>query len=69
MRFNAGAHELVGAQAQQIQQDGVDLVRRTSRGRADDRVQQTPGAAGAVGEFGRERGVATGDSAVTQQRG
>ena len=32
--FDAGAQQLVGAEPQQVQQYGVDLVRRATRGRA-----------------------------------
>ncbi len=39
-----------------------------SGGRADDRVEQPPAAAGAIGQLGGESGVAAGDSAFGQQR-
>ena len=67
--FDPGAQQLVGAQPQQVQQHRVDLSRRAARGRGDDGVEQPAGAAGAVGQFGGERGVAAGDSAFAQQRG
>ena len=44
------------------------LVRWAARRHAaDDRVEQAAGTAGAVGQFGREGGVAAGDSAFAQQ--
>ena len=69
MLFDAGAQQLVGAQPQQVQQHGIDAVGRTAGGAADDGVEQAAGAAGAVGQFGGESGVAAGDSAFAQQRG
>ena len=67
--FDPRAQQLVGAQPQQIQQHRVDVLGRPTRGRADDRVEQAAGAAGAVGQLGGERRVAAGDSAFAQERG
>ena len=69
MRFDPGTQKLVRAQSQQIQQHGVDLFGRSTRGGADDRVEQAAGATGAVRQLGGERRVAAGDSSVAQHRG
>ena len=69
VRVDAGAQQLIGAQPQQIEQHRVDRLRRAAGGRADDRVEQPAGAAGAVGQLGGERRVAAADAAVAQQRG
>ena len=69
VRVDPGAQQLVGAQPQQVQQHGVDALGRAPGGVADDGVEQAAGAAGAVGQFGGERRVAAGDSALAQQGG
>ena len=68
MRFDAGAQQLVGAKPQQVQQHGVDAVGRAAGGVTDDGVEQAAGAAGAVSQFGGECRIASGDSALAQQR-
>ena len=42
------------------------LVRRPGRRGSDHRVEQTAGAAGAVGQFGGEGGVAADDPALLE---
>ena len=66
---DVGAQQLVGAQPQQVEQHRVDLVHRPARRRGDDRIEQTAGAAGAVGQFGGECRVAAMDSTFGEQRG
>ncbi len=66
MLGDVGAQQLVAPQPQQVQQHRVDLVDRPVGRRRDHRVEQTAGAAGAVGEFGGERGVAPADPALGQ---
>ena len=62
------AQQLVGAEPQQVQQHRVDVVDRPARCGTDHRVEQTAGAAGAVGQLGGERRVAADDAALGQQR-
>ena len=66
---DVGAQQLIRAEPQQVQQHGVDLIHRPPGRGGDHDVEQSPGAAGAVGEFGREGGVAAGDAAFAQQSG
>jgi hypothetical protein len=39
MRFDTGVEQLIGAQPEQVQQDGVDLVGRPVGRAADHRVE------------------------------
>ena len=66
MVVDPGAEDLVGAQAQRVQDDGVDLVHGTPRSLGDDRVQQSLHAQGAVGQLGGEGGVTAVDLLLAQ---
>ncbi len=66
---DSGAQQLVGAHPQQIEQQRVDRLGRPAGGRADDRVEQAAGAAGAIGELGGECRVTSADATIAQQRG
>src|SRR5215203_2953678 len=52
--FDPGAQQLVGAEPQQVQQHGIDILGWSACRLADDRVEQAASAARAVGEFGGE---------------
>ncbi len=54
--------QLVGAEAQHVEDRRVELVQRAVAARGEHRVVGALAAQGAVGQLGRERGVAAGES-------
>ncbi len=64
-----GAEELVRAEPEHQSDRRVELVKRAVAARGEHRVVGALAAQRAVGELGREGGVATGDVAVGQQLG
>ncbi len=73
VRGDAGAEELVGAEAEHVEHGRVDLAQRAVHARGDDRVVRTASAQRPVDEFGGERGVARVEAALlaglAQERG
>ena len=67
MRVDPSAQQLIRAESKQIEQHRIDGVRRTTRGRTDDRVEQAANAAGAIRQFGGESSVTTADLPLPQQ--
>ena len=66
MRSDACAQQLIGAQAQHVEELTVDLGDRATRGRRDDRVDNVLRACGPVGQLGGQRGITAGDVALAQ---
>ena len=56
MGADAGAEQLVGAEAQHVEDRRVELFQRAVAARGEHRVVRAPAAQGAVGQLGRERG-------------
>lgn len=69
MPGDAHLQQLVGAQAQHVQQRRVDLLQRAVHAGGEDRVQAALGAQRAVEQLGGEGGVAAGDLVGAQQAG
>ena len=69
MGADAGTEQLVAAQAQDVEHRRVELVQRTVAARGEHRVVGALAAQGAVGELGRQGGVAAGELAVGEQPG
>ena len=67
MVLHARAQDLVGAQAQSIQSDRVDLLNLAPGRVRDDRVQQPTCPQRAIGQLGRKCGVTTLDSGFPQR--
>ncbi len=64
-----GVQQLVGTEAQDVEDRRVELVERAVAARGKDGVVAALAAQRAVGELGRERGVAAGELAFRQQLG
>ena len=69
MSSHVGTEQLVGAESQQVQQHGVDLIDRPTGRSGNDSIKQTTGTARPVGEFGGERRITAGDTAFGEQCG
>src|SRR5690606_765454 len=64
---HAHAEDLVGAEAQDVEDGGVEAVEGAVEAVREDRVVAAAQAQGAVGELGGEAGVAAADAALAQE--
>ena len=69
VRRDPGAQDLVGAQPQGVDHHPVQVGDRPVAAGRDHRVQLTEGPAAAVGQFGGQRRVPTGQAALVQDAG
>ena len=69
MGADAGVQQLVGAQAEDVEDRRVELAERTVAACGQDRVVGALGTQCAVGELGREGGVAAGELAFGKKLG
>ena len=67
VRGNPGVQQLVGAQPEGVDDHAVQVGEGAVAAGPDDRVELPEGPAGAVGQFGGQRGVPAGDAPLGEQ--